>query len=150
MFYFYTFIYSKVILNLSFLLLLNINAILKDVENQTVAGPQSSHTVKVNVDQQLFGFPHSSKYILTSNWCECMWCCTVYWYGGARTATDRMCAVARYNDISSKTNCGDIFIRAAAGQMCPKQDFIVVPPPSNIMEVKNKTPNIGELWIELW
>ncbi len=37
MFYLYTFIYSKVILNLSFLLLLNINAILKDVENQTVA-----------------------------------------------------------------------------------------------------------------
>ncbi len=51
-----------------------------------------------------------------------------------------MCAVARYNDISSKADCGDIFIRAAAGQMCP---FIVVPPPSNIMEVKNKTPNIG-------
>ncbi len=24
----------------------------------------------------------------------------------------------------------------------PKQDFIVVPPPSNIMEVKNKTPTI--------
>ncbi len=54
-----------------------------------------------------------------------------------------MCAVARYNDISSKADCGDIFIRAAACQMCPKQDFIVVPPPSNIMEVKNKTPNIG-------
>ncbi len=31
-----------------------------------------------------------------------------------------------------------IFIRAAAGQMCPKQDFIVVPPASNIMEVKQK------------
>ncbi len=25
----------------------------------------------------------------------------------------------------------------------PKQDFIVVSPPSNIMEVKHKTPNIG-------
>ncbi len=60
-----------------------------------------------------------------------------------------MCAVARYNDISSKTDRGDIFIRAAAGQMCPKQDFIVVPPPSDIMEVKNKAPNIG-VKIELW
>ncbi len=33
----------------------------------------------------------------------------------------------------------------------PKQDFIVVPHPSNIMEVKNKTPNIGvkiELFIK--
>ncbi len=28
-----------------------------------------------------------------------------------------MCAVARYNDISSKADRGDIFIRAAAGQM---------------------------------
>ncbi len=53
-----------------------------------------------------------------------------------------MSAVARYNDISSKADRGDIFIRAAAGRMCPKQDFIVVPPPSNIMEVKNKTPTI--------
>ncbi len=53
-----------------------------------------------------------------------------------------MCAVARSNDNSSKTDRGDIFIRAADGQMCPKRDFIVVPP-SNIMEVKNKTPNIG-------
>ncbi len=52
-----------------------------------------------------------------------------------------MCAVARYNDISSKADRGDIFIRAAAGQMCPKQDCIAVPPPSNIMELK--TPNIG-------
>ncbi len=43
-----------------------------------------------------------------------------------------------YVDISSKANCGDIFIRADSGQMCPKQDFIVVPPPSNIMEVKKK------------
>ncbi len=51
---------------------------------------------------------------------------------------DRMCAVARYNDISSKADHGDIFIRTAAGQMCPKQDFIVVPPPSNIQEVKKK------------
>ncbi len=40
-----------------------------------------------------------------------------------------MCAVARYNNISSKADRGDIFIRAAAGQMCPKQDFIVVPLP---------------------
>ncbi len=63
MFYLYTFIYSKVVWNLSFLLL-NINAILKKVENQTVAGPQCSLR-SVNVDQQLFGFPHSSKYLLT-------------------------------------------------------------------------------------
>ncbi len=67
-----------------------------------------------------------------------MWRCTVYWYGGARTAADRMCAVARYNDISKADWRNHIFIRAAAGQMCPKQDFIVVPPASNIMEVKQK------------
>ncbi len=64
--------------------------------------------------------------------------CTVYWYGGARTAADRMCAVARYNDISKADWRNHIFIRAAAGQMCPKQDFIVVLPASNIMEVKQK------------
>ncbi len=29
---------------------------------------------------------------------------------GARTAADRMCAVARYNNISLKADCGDIFI----------------------------------------
>ncbi len=34
-----------------------------------------------------------------------------------RTAADRMCAVAWYNDISSKADRGDIFIRAAADQM---------------------------------
>ncbi len=35
-----SFTHSKVVLNLSFLLLLNINAILKKVENQAVVGPQ--------------------------------------------------------------------------------------------------------------
>ncbi len=35
-----------------------------------------------------------------------------------KTAADIMCAVARYNHISSKADRGDIFIRAAAGQMC--------------------------------
>ncbi len=72
-----------------------------------------------------------------------MWSCTVYWYGGARSAADKMCNVALYNNISSKADCGDIFIWDNAGQICPKQDFIVVPPPSNIVEVKRKTPNIG-------
>ncbi len=59
-----------------------------------------------------------------------------------------MCAVVRNNDISSKAYRGNIFIRTAAGLKCPKQDFIVVPPPTNIMVVKNKTPNI-EVKIEL-
>ncbi len=133
-FYFYTFVYSKVILNQSFLLLLNINAILKKVENQTVAGPHCSLYCQSQCGPAAVWSPTFFK--ISSNWSECMWRCTVYWYGGARTVTDRMCAVARYNDISSKTDRGDIFIRATAGQMCPKQDFIVVPPPSNIMEVK--------------
>ncbi len=54
-----------------------------------------------------------------------------------------MCAVARYNDISSKADREDIFIRTAA-KWVPKQDFVVVPPPSNIMEVKKKkTPTTG-------
>ncbi len=65
MFYFYNFIYSRVVLNLSFLLLLNINAILKKVENQTVAGPQCCLYCQSQCEQQLFGFPPSSKYPLT-------------------------------------------------------------------------------------
>ncbi len=65
MFYFYNLIYSKVVLTLSFRLLLNINAILKKVENQTVAGPQCSLYSQSQCGQQLFGFPHSSKYLLT-------------------------------------------------------------------------------------
>ncbi len=73
-----------------------------------------------------------------------MWRCTVYWYGGARPAADRMCAVARYNDISSKADRGDIFIRAIAGQMgALSRILLLCPPPSNIMEVKKKTPPIG-------
>ncbi len=39
-----------------------------------------------------------------------MSCCTLYRDGGARTATERMSAVARYYDISSKAYHGDIFI----------------------------------------
>ncbi len=61
-----------------------------------------------------------------------MWRCTVYWYGGARTAAERMCAVARYNDISSKADRGDIFIRDAAEQMggfnCKKSECDVTWP----------------------
>ncbi len=43
---------------------------------------------------------------LTLNVCSVV----VYWDGSTRTAPDRMCAVARYYDISSKADCGDIFI----------------------------------------
>ncbi len=39
-----------------------------------------------------------------------MWRCTIHTDGGARTAADKMCAVARYYDISSKADRGDIFI----------------------------------------
>ncbi len=39
-----------------------------------------------------------------------MSCCTLYRDGGARTVTERMCAVGRYYDISSKADLGDIFI----------------------------------------
>ncbi len=136
MFYLYSFIYSKVVLNLSLLLLLNINTILKKGESHIGACPLCFLYSQSQCGQQLFGFPHSSKYLLTD---VNVWHCIVYWYGDDITAADRMCAVARYNDISSKVDHGDIFIRAAAGQMCPKQDFIVVPPSSNIMEVKKKT-----------
>jgi len=38
-----------------------------------------------------------------------MWRCTVHTDGGVRTAADKMCAVARYYDISSKADRGDIF-----------------------------------------
>ncbi len=85
------------------------------------------------MNQQLFGYPHSSKYLLT----DVNVCGTVQYIDTAAAELQLIeCAVARYNDISSKADHGDIFIRAAAGQMCPKQDFIVVPPPSNIMKVK--------------
>ncbi len=36
--------------------------------------------------------------------------CTLYRDGRARTVTERMCAVARYYDISSKSDRRDIFI----------------------------------------
>ncbi len=39
-----------------------------------------------------------------------MWRCTVYRDGGTRTTADRICAGARYCDISSKADRGDIFI----------------------------------------
>jgi len=55
-FYFYTIIYSKVVLNRSEL------AERRNVENQAVADPRDFHicpSIKVNVDQQLFGFPDS-------------------------------------------------------------------------------------------
>ncbi len=74
------------------------------------------YTVKVNVDQQLFGYPDTLKCLLI----DVNVCGTVQYIdtaSGARTAGDIMCAVARYNDISSKADRGDIFIRAAAGQM---------------------------------
>ncbi len=74
-----------------------------------------AYTAQSQCGQQLFGFPPSSKYLLTDvNVCD-----TVQYIDTAvaRTAADRMCAVARYNDISSKADRGDIFIRATAGQM---------------------------------
>ncbi len=61
-FYFYTLIYLKVVLNLSLLLLLNINAILKKVENQTFAGPQCSPNCQSQCG-------HSSKYLTDVNVC---------------------------------------------------------------------------------
>ncbi len=97
MFYLYTLIYSKVILNLSFRLLLNINAILKKVENQTVAGPQCGH----NVDSNCLVFHLLQNIFLLMSM-------SVVLYS---------ILIRRYNDISSKADRGDIFIRAAAGQM---------------------------------
>ncbi len=37
-----------------------------------------------------------------------MWRCTVHTDGGTRTATERMCAVARYYNISSKADRGSV------------------------------------------
>ncbi len=47
-----------------------INAILKKVENPAFAGQQwltFCPTIKVNVDQQLFGYTDSSKYLISSS-----------------------------------------------------------------------------------
>ncbi len=64
--YFYTITYSKVFLNLNFFLLLNVNAILWNKENQllTLGDFHIFPTIKVNVDQQLFGYPDSPEYII--------------------------------------------------------------------------------------
>ncbi len=71
MFYFYIIIYSKVVLNL--------NVFLSSAEHKCYfeeGGKPNScwstvtsivfffSTIKVNVDQQLFGYPHSSKYLI--------------------------------------------------------------------------------------
>ncbi len=57
-----------------------------------------------------------------------------------------ICAVARYYDISSKADRGDIFFYQGRcwPNGCPKQDCIVVPPPSNIMEVLKTTYHRGQ------
>ncbi len=47
-----------------------INAILKKVEYPAFAGQRGLHffpTIKVNVDQQLFGYTDSSKYLISSS-----------------------------------------------------------------------------------
>ncbi len=57
---------QKFFLNLSFFLLLNVNAILRNKENQllTLGDFHIFPTIKVNVDQQLFGYPDSPEYII--------------------------------------------------------------------------------------
>ncbi len=107
MFYFYTFIYSlKICFKPQFPSSAKHKRYFEEGGKPNSCWSTVFPTVKVNVDQQLFGYPHSSKYRLTDvNVC------------GARTAADRMCAVARCNNISSKADRGDIFISVAAGQM---------------------------------
>ncbi len=137
-----SFTHSKFVLNLSFLLLLNINAILKKVENQTVSGPQWLPYYFFPCCQSQCGPAtvwFSTFFKISSYWCECMWRCTVYWYSGTRTAADRMCAVARYNDISSKADRGDIFIRAAAGQMGALSRILLLCPLPQILWNKKNT-----------
>ncbi len=67
----------------------------------------------VNVDQQLFSYPHSSKYLLT----DVNVCGAVQYIDMAVPELQLIECVARYNNIYSKADHGDIFIRTAAGQM---------------------------------
>ncbi len=88
-------------------------------------------TVKVNVDQQLFGYPHSSKYLLT----DVNVCGAVQYIDTAAPELQLigMCTVARYNDIYSKADRGDIFIRAAAGQMGAQSRILLLCPLPQIL-----------------
>ncbi len=91
-------------------------------------------TVKVNVDQQLFGYPHSSKYLLT----DVNVCSAVQYIDTAAPELQLIECVLYDTTIFLQKQIVETFLSGPllAKNGCPKQDFIVVPPPSNIMEVK--------------
>ncbi len=110
MFYFYTFIYSlKIYFKPEFHSSAKHKRYFEEGGKPNSCWSTVFPTVKVNVDQQLFGYPHSSKYLIT--------------------------------DVNHQMN---VYQGRCWPNGCPKQDFIVVPPPSNIMEVKNKTYHRGQ------
>ncbi len=92
--------------------------------------------VKVNVDQQLFGYPDSSKYLLT----DVNVCGAVQYIDMAAPELQLIeCAGARCNNISSKADRGDIFIRAAAGQMGALSRILLLCPLPQILWNKKNT-----------
>ncbi len=119
--------------------LYNGNAILKKVENQTVAGPQSFSYCQSQCGQRLFGYPHSSKYLLT----DVNVCGAVQFIDTAAPELQLIeCVLSHDTTIFLQNQIVETFL--SAGQMCHKQDFIVVPPPSNLMEVKENTYHRGK------
>ncbi len=98
-------------------------------------------SAKVNVDQQLFGFPHSSKYLLT----DVNVCGTVQYIDTAAPELQLIeCVLYQDTTIFLQKQIVEHLYQGRCWPNVPyKQDFIVVPPPSNIMEVKKKKTTIG-------
>ncbi len=93
------------------------------------------------MDQQLFGYPHSSKYLLTD-----VNVCGAVQYSDTAAPEPQLIECVLQHDTTiflEKQIVETSLSGPLLNKWVPKQDFIVVPPPSSIMEVKNKTPNIG-------
>ncbi len=135
LFYFYIFIYSKVVLNLSFLLLLN-KRYFEEGRKPNSCWSTLTLIVGNTVDQQLFGFPHSSKYLLTDvNVCGAV----QYIDTAAPELQLNVCSSTIQRDFFKSRSRRHFFQGRCWPNPVPKQDFIVVPPSSNIMEVKKYT-----------
>ncbi len=84
-----SFTHSKVVLNLSFRLLLNIKRYFEEGRKPNSCWSTVFPMLPKSMWTATVWFATFFK--ISSNWCECLWHCTVYWYGGSRTAADRMC-----------------------------------------------------------
>ncbi len=128
MFYFYTFIYSlKICFKPEFPSSAKHKHYFEECGKPNSCWSTVFSTVKVNVDQLLFGYPHSSKYLLTD-----VNVCGVVQYIDTAAPELQLIECALY-DISSKADRGDIFIRAAAGQMGALSRIVLLCPLPQIL-----------------